>query len=114
MNCSNPKTYTFTDCHETVWKKVRQNPQINNFSTCEQTQDKREPCFEERTGISENFKSLSVSQNVQECRTCSMCKTGVLTQQCCASVRQLDWETCTTEEVERYNPDVILASGKRN
>ena len=44
----------------------------------------------------------------------SMCKTGVLTEQCCASVCQLDWETFTMDEVEKYNPDVILASGKRN
>ena len=116
LHCSRPKTYTFTDCHETVLNKVRQNLQINNFSTCEQTQDRRVPCFEERTGISENFefKSLSFSQDVQGCRTCSMCQSGVLTEQCCASVCQLDWETFTMDEVEKYNPDVILASGKCN
>ena len=114
LHCSRPKTYTFTDCHETVLKKVRQNLQINNFSSSEQTQERRETFFEERTGISDNFKSLSFSQDVQGCRTCSMFQTGVMTEQCCASVCQLDWKTFTTEEIEKYNPDVILASGKRN
>ena len=114
LHCCRPKTYAFTDCHETVLNRVRQNLQINNFSTCEKTRERpRETCFEEITGVSENFKSSLVSLSAAECRTCSVCKTGVSTELCSASVFQLDWETCGIEGMERHNPDIILASGKR-
>jgi hypothetical protein len=92
--------------------KVKENLQINGFYplTPEQRQDGPEACFEERRRVSEDFRSSFGSQNVDECRTCSQTKTGVSGELCNASVSQLDWERCTTEEID--SPEVILASGK--
>jgi hypothetical protein len=113
LHCCRPKSYTFTDSNEKVLNKVKENLQINGFYplTPEQRQDGPEACFEERRRVSEDFRSSFGSQNVDECRTCSQTKTGVSGELCNASVSQLDWERCTTEEID--SPEVILASGKQ-
>ena len=113
LHCCRPKSYTFTDSNEKVLNKVKENLQINGFYplTPEQHQDGPEACFEERRRVSEDFRSSFVSQNVEDCRTCSQMKTGVSGEPCSALVSQLDWERCTIEEID--SPEVILASGKQ-
>jgi hypothetical protein len=107
-----PKSYIFTDSSENVLNKVRENLQINGFSssTSEQGKDGPEVCFKETTKVSQKFFD---SQKVRDCWTCTMSQAGVLREQCSASVYQLDWERCSMEEIQRHSPDVILASGKQ-
>lgn len=98
LHCSRLKSYTFTDSSEKVLGKVGENLRINGF--CPLTSDAHDSSFKE--GITISLADFS-----------GICANVVFRGQRSASIWQLDWETCTDNEIKRAAPDIILASGKQ-